>query len=46
VDCERNALRVEMEADDLYGLEEFDTRRVREFTDEDAIAPTLHRYLS
>jgi hypothetical protein len=46
VDCERNALRVEMEADDLYGLEEFDTRRVREFTDEDAIAPTLRRYLS
>jgi len=46
VDGERNALRLELETGDLRNLEEFDTARVREFTDEDAIAPTLHRYLS
>jgi hypothetical protein len=43
---EGNALRLEMETDDFTALDEFDSTTVREFTEEDAIAPTLSRYLA
>jgi hypothetical protein len=43
---EGNALRLEMETDDFTALDEFDSSTVREFTEEDAIAPTLSRYLA
>ena len=46
VDAESHALRLELTPEELSRLPEFDTSRVRAFTEEDAIAPTLHRYLS
>jgi hypothetical protein len=43
---EGTSLRLEMETDDFTALDEFDQASVRAFTDEDAIAPTLSRYLA
>jgi hypothetical protein len=43
---EGTALRLDMETDDFTALDEFDWATVREFTEEDAIAPTLSRYLA
>jgi hypothetical protein len=43
---EGTSLRLDMETDDFTALEEFDDATVREFTEEDAIAPTFARYLS
>ena len=43
VDRTGNHLRLEIEADELGALEEFDTALVERFTAEDAISPTLHR---
>ena len=43
---EGTSLRLDMETDDFIALEEFDDATVREFTEEDAIAPTFARYLS
>ena len=43
---EGHSLRLEMETDDFSALDEFDMAAVRAFTEEDAIAPTLHRFLS
>ncbi len=46
VDRQENALRLELERDDLKQCEEFDGASVREFTPEDAIAPTFARYIA
>ena len=43
---EGTSLRLDMETDDFTALEEFDDAAVREFTEEDAIAPTFARYLA
>ena len=43
---EGTSLRLDMETDDFTALEEFDDATVREFTEEDAIAPTFARYLA
>ena len=43
---EGRSLRLDMETDDFTALEEFDDATVREFTEEDAIAPTFARYLA
>ena len=43
---EGTSLRLVMEADDFSALDEFDCDTVREFTEEDAIAPTFSRYLA
>jgi len=43
---EGTCLRLVMEADDFTRLDEFDGQAVREFTEEDAIAPTFARYLA
>jgi hypothetical protein len=43
---EGHGLRLEMETDAFTALDEFDMGAVRAFTDEDAIAPTLSRYLA
>ncbi len=43
---EGTSLRLDMEKDDFTALEEFDDATVREFTEEDAIAPTFARYLA
>jgi len=39
-------LRIEVESGDIGALDEFDMADFREFTEEDAIAPTLTRYLA
>ena len=41
-----NALRLDMETGEFAELDEFDSTSVRDFTEEDAIAPTLSRYLA
>ena len=43
---EGRSLRLDMETEDFSALAEFDDAAVREFTEEDAIAPTFARYLS
>jgi hypothetical protein len=43
---EGTSLRLVMETDDFTALDEFDCNAVREFTEEDAIAPTFARYLA
>ena len=43
---EGTSLRLAMETDDFTRLDEFDCDTVRQFTEEDAIAPTLHRFLA
>jgi len=43
---EGTSLRLDMETDDFTALEVFDDAAVREFTEEDAIAPTFARYLA
>jgi hypothetical protein len=43
---EGTSLRLDMETADFTALDEFDTATVRDFTEEDAIAPTLSRYLA
>jgi hypothetical protein len=46
VDREENTLRLELEPEDLKDCEEFDMSSFREFTPEDAIAPTFARYIA
>ncbi len=46
VDREENALRHEPEREDLKDCETFDMSSFREFTPEDAIAPTFARYIA
>jgi hypothetical protein len=46
VDREENTLRLELEREDLKDCEEFDMSSFREFTPEDAIAPTFARYIA
>ena len=41
-----HSLRLEMVTAGFTALDEFDTASAREFTEEDAIAPTLARYLA
>jgi hypothetical protein len=41
-----HSLCVELESNDFSALDEFDIGDFRQFTEEDAIAPTLTRYLS
>jgi hypothetical protein len=43
---EGTSLRLVMETADFTALDEFDGAAVREFTEEDAIAPTFARYLA
>jgi hypothetical protein len=43
---EGTSLRLVMETDDFKDLDEFDCDAVREFMEEDAIAPTFARYLA
>jgi hypothetical protein len=43
---EGSALRLAMETDEPTSLDEFDSGMVREFTEEDAIAPSFARYLA
>ena len=43
---EGTALRLVMEPDDFTALDEFDGDAVRQFTEEDAIAPTFARYIA
>ena len=43
---EGGTLRVELESGEMAALDEFDMADFREFTEEDAIAPTLSRYLA
>jgi hypothetical protein len=43
---EGTSLRLDMEPYDFNALDEFDGATVRQFTEEDAIAPTLSRYLA
>jgi hypothetical protein len=40
-----HTLCVELESDDFSALDEFDMDAFRQFSDEDAVAPTLTRYL-
>src|SRR4051812_26370256 len=41
-----HSLCVELESDDFSALDEFDVDAFRKFTDEDAVAPSLMRYLA
>ncbi|MEO7276135.1 MAG: PRC-barrel domain-containing protein [Vicinamibacterales bacterium] len=43
---EGGTLRIELESGEIEALDEFDMADFREFTEEDAIAPTLSRYLA
>jgi len=43
---EGRTLRIELESGEIAGLHEFDMADFREFTAEDAIAPTLARYIA
>jgi len=43
---EGHTLRIELESGDFDGLDEFDMADFREFTEEDAIAPTLARFIA
>jgi hypothetical protein len=43
---ERQTPALRVDCDDLLGCELFDPRSVDEYTEEDAVAPTLRRYLS
>ena len=43
---EGRTIRIELESGEIDALDEFDMTDFREFTEEDAIAPTLSRYIA
>ena len=43
---EGHTLRIELESGEIAGLDEFHMADFRDFTEEDAIAPTLSRYIA